>query len=167
MSGQLQSLAALPQRNNPQIASKWRLKESQSQSRLFGEISYPCQVTNNDAQFLETHSLVTMLTKSSWLRHRAKLNSQDLRFSASIITAHVVLSLRPWRLEELPWKYQYFFLPLNAVFYPTRLYSSKKLLTSSPDYNSHLTQIPLNSFRQLKLFKDAWRDKCLYRFTSG
>jgi len=131
VSGQLQSLAALPHGNNSQTALKWRLNESQSQSWLFGKIAYPCQVTNNDAQFLETHSLVTMLTKLSWLRH-TKLNSQDLRFSASIFTAHVVLSLGPWRMEEVPWKYQYFFLPLNAVFYPTRLYSSKKLLTSSP-----------------------------------
>jgi len=54
------------------------------------------------------------------MAQRAKLNSQDLRFST-----HEVMSLGPWRLEEVPWKCQYFFLPHNAVFYPTRLYSSK------------------------------------------
>lgn len=45
------------------------------------QVSCPCQVLNNDTQFIETHSLVTMLTTLSWLRHRTKLNSQNLRFS--------------------------------------------------------------------------------------
>lgn len=134
VSGQLQSLAVLPQRNNPQIAPKWRLNESKSQSWRFGETSYPHQVKNNDAQFLEIHSLVTMLTKLSWLRHREKLHSQDSRFSASIFTAHVVSSLGTWGLEEVP----VFFLTTQRSVLSHKTLFLKKLLTSSPDYNSHL-----------------------------